>query len=194
MSAKLALIAALAGPKRVIGADGRLPWRLPDDMAWFRCATMGKTVIMGRKTWDSLHVQPLPGRRNIVLTRDPERFEPMPGVAFTDDPAAALLGQPTPELADGGAWRDGRWRGVIQADNVIIGGAALYRLGLPEASELALTWLPDDFSGDCHFPAFDRLRWRERLRRYVPAGRSAFSVGGQASPVPRRLSVLRRRA
>ena len=194
MSAGLAMIAALAGPSRVIGLNGRLPWRLADDMAWFRCATMGKTVVMGRRTWDSLHVRPLPGRRNIVLTRDPGRFAAEPGVAFTDDPDAALAGQPRPALAIAGELgQPGLWHGLIQADIVVVGGATLYRLGLPKADELALTWLPGDVPGDCHFPAFDRLEWRERLRRYLPAGPSAFLVSARPSPVPRRVTVLSRR-
>jgi dihydrofolate reductase len=78
----LALVVARAR-NGVIGKDGALPWRLKSDMAWFKASTMGKPVIMGRKTWDSLPLKPLPGRTNIVLSRDGS-FEPKNAVVFED--------------------------------------------------------------------------------------------------------------
>ena len=81
MSPKLTLVVAVAR-NRIIGRDGALPWRLKSDMARFKAATMGKPVLMGRKTWDSLHVHPLPGRQNLVLTRD-LAFKPEGAWAYT---------------------------------------------------------------------------------------------------------------
>ncbi len=206
MSDNLALIVAAAGPDWVIGRDGRLPWHLPDDMAWFRRATLGKTVVMGRKTWDSLQLKPLPGRRNIVLTRHPEQFQPIAGVLFCDDPHAAMTGCCAPEaLAAAGRASRGAHHAMphhamhgngspIRANIVVIGGAEIYRVSWPLADELAVTWLPSEVPGDCCFPAFERRQWREGMRCYVPAGESAFSFSGCASSVPRRVTLLRRRA
>ena len=109
----------------VIGRDGTLPWRLKSDLANFRAVTMGKPVIMGRKTWDSLPKKPLPGRKNIVLSRDRD-FRAEGAWSFSDFPAA-LAAARAMAAADG-------------ADEVsVIGGAALYALALPLADRLYLT-------------------------------------------------------
>ena len=139
----------------VIGRDGALPWRLRSDMAWFKANTMGKPVIMGRKTWDSLPIKPLPGRTNIVLSRDGS-FEAERAVVcetFTD----------AVDIAREQAADDG----VDEA--CVIGGAALFALALPKARRLYLTEVEAEVDGDVFFPPFDEEAWTEVSREAVPA-------------------------
>jgi dihydrofolate reductase len=116
----------------VIGADGRLPWRLPEDMALFRDLTMGGTVVMGRRTWESLpeRFRPLPGRTNVVLTSDPE---------WSAD----------------GAVRAGSVAEVLDRHDVawVIGGGAVYGAFLPHADRLVVTEVDLDVDGDTWAPA-----------------------------------------
>ena len=141
----LALIAACARGG-VIGIDNRLPWHLPEDMKFFRETTRGKPVIMGRKTWESLPdaFRPLPGRINIVISRNPG-FQAAGGtvVGSLKD---ALAAASDAEIA------------------FVIGGAELYRQALPRADRLYLTEIDRDFAGDAFFPAFDRDAWQEVSR------------------------------
>jgi dihydrofolate reductase len=142
---KLALIAAVAR-NGVIGRDDALPWRLPEDLQHLRRVTMGFPVIMGRKTWDSLpeRFRPLPGRRNIVVTRDPAWRAAGAEAVASLDAALALAGD------------------VAQA--FVIGGGELYRAALDHTDELVLTEIERDFDGDAHFPAFDRGVFVEQAR------------------------------
>jgi dihydrofolate reductase len=140
----------------VIGRDGGLPWRLRSDMALFKATTMGKPVIMGRKTWDSLPKKPLPGRMNLVLSRDGS-FEPKTALV-SQDWSEAL------EIAREQAQEDGA------AEVCVIGGEALFALALPKARRLYLTEVQADVEGDARFPDFDESRWREVRREDHPAG------------------------
>jgi dihydrofolate reductase len=144
----------------VIGNAGGLPWRLPDDMRRFKALTMGKPVVMGRKTWQSLPKKPLPGRTNIVVTRD---------VGFHAEGAVVV------HTLDGAIAR-------AQSENLeeiaIIGGAQIYTAALPLASRIHLTEVHTDADGDTHMPAFDSKVWREVTREDHPpsaGGGIAFS-------------------
>jgi dihydrofolate reductase len=139
----LILIAAVAR-NGVIGVDNRLPWRLPEDLRHFKATTLGHPVIMGRKTWESLG-RPLPGRLNIVITRNPD-YAAGGAVVVTSLPAA--LSAAAAALPPGG-------------EAYLIGGAELYAQALSFADRLVLTEIDADFPGDAFFPAFDRRRWRE---------------------------------
>lgn len=151
----LSLIVARA-QNRVIGRDGGLPWRLSSDLKRFKAITMGKPMLMGRKTWDSLPNKPLPGRKNIVLTRDKD-FR-APGAWVFSDLAAALAAARAMAAADG-------------VDEVnVIGGAALYAETLPLADRLYLTEVDSAPEGDAHFPAFEEAAFREAAREDFPAG------------------------
>jgi dihydrofolate reductase len=152
---KLSLIVARA-KNGVIGREGALPWRLSSDMKRFKALTMGKPVIMGRKTWDSLPKKPLPGRKNIVLTRDKD-FRAEGAWSFSDF-AAALAAARAMAAADGAA------------EVNVIGGAALYALALPVADRLYLTEVDCAPQGDAHFPAFDDAAFNEIAREVYPAG------------------------
>ena len=137
---RLALIAAVAR-NRVIGRGGELVWRESEDQKHFRRVTLGCPVIMGRKTWDSLptRFRPLPGRRNIVVTRNPAWQAEGAERAASLDAALAL---------------------VADAQKVfVIGGAELYALALPRADELVLTEIDADLVGDILFPAWPRERF-----------------------------------
>jgi dihydrofolate reductase len=140
----------------VIGRDGDLPWRLKTDMAHFKALTMGKPVIMGRKTWDSLPRKPLPGRTNIVLTRDGS-FEPRNAVR-TEDFSEAV------QIAREQAAEDG------VEEVCVIGGAALFALAMPRAGRIYLTEVEADVAGDVFVPPFDENRWTEVAREAHPAG------------------------
>lgn len=148
---ELVLIAAVAR-NGTIGADNQLLWHLPEDLAHFRRLTTGRPVLMGRKTWDSLpaRFRPLPGRHNIVLTRDATwRAEGATAVTTLDDALAAA--------------------GPVE-QVFVIGGAQLYAATIARADRLELTEIDRDFDGDVHFPARARADWVERSRQTHHAG------------------------
>ncbi|ACO73780.1 dihydrofolate reductase [Laribacter hongkongensis] len=136
----LALIAARAR-NGVIGLDNRMPWHLPEDLAYFKRVTLGKPVVMGRKTFESIG-RPLPGRLNIVVTRNPDWQAAGVQVAHSLDAALALAAAAAPE------------------EIMLIGGAELYRQALPQADVLYLTEIDAEFAGDAFFPEVDLARWR----------------------------------
>ncbi len=139
---RVSLIAALA-QNRVIGIDNRLPWKLPEDLAHFKALTLGYPILMGRKTFESLG-RPLPGRRNIVITRN-ENYQP-PGCEIAASiPAALALCADVEEI-------------------FFIGGAALYAQVLPLADRLYLTEVQIEAAGDAWFPEFDRALFSEVSR------------------------------
>ena len=140
----LTLIAAVAR-NGVIGVDNRLPWHLPADLRHFRALTLGRTVIMGRKTWESLPAKfrPLPGRQNIVVTRN-SGYRTEGAVVVTSLPAAFAASQ--------------------SDEAFVIGGAELYTTSLPLADRLQLTEIDAAFDGDTHFPAINPREWRETAR------------------------------
>ena len=140
----------------VIGRDGGLPWRLPADLKRFKAQTMGKPMIMGRKTFESFPA-PLPGRRHIVLTRSPAWSAEGAEIARDKAQALALAGA-APEIA-------------------IIGGTEIFALFLGEADRIELTEVHCDAAGDAIVPPFDAADWREARREDRPAkdGRPAFS-------------------
>jgi dihydrofolate reductase len=143
----LALIAATARGS-VIGIDNRMPWHLPEDMKFFRDTTRGKPVIMGRRTWESLpdSVRPLPGRTNIVLSRNPTFEAKGATVASSFNEALQVAIQTREQIA------------------FVIGGAELYRQALPQADKLLLTEIEGSFEGDAYFPQFDKREWQETNR------------------------------
>lgn len=150
MSGEVVLILAW-GRGGVIGADGGLPWRLPEDLQRFKQLTMGKPVVMGRKTYESLP-RALPGRRNIVVTRDPGWSAADADVA-QDAESALWIADP-----------DG-----TGGDIAVIGGAEIFALFEPFADRVELTEIHADYAGDTFVPAFDPARWEETARRMRPA-------------------------
>ncbi len=154
MTPKLTLIVAIPR-NHVIGRNGALPWRLSSDMKRFKAATMGKPVLMGRKTCDSLPKKPLPGRPNLVLTRD-ANFIPPDAWAYTDLPAMLAAARAMAQSS-----------GV--EDICVIGGAQLYNATLPHADRIILTEVNLTPEGDAHL-ALDLSHWREISREHVPAG------------------------
>ncbi len=155
MSVHLALVVARAR-NGVIGRGGTLPWRLRSDMAWFKANTLGKPVIMGRRTWESLPKKPLPGRTNIVLSRD-EGFAPERAVACATFSEAVQIARE--QAADD------------EVDEVcVIGGSALFELALPRAKRLYLTEVEAAVQGDVLFPPFEEADWTEVRREAHEAG------------------------
>ena len=145
---RITLLAAVA-ENGVIGRDNGLIWRLRSDLQRFKALTLGKPVLMGRKTYESIG-RPLPGRRILVLTRDPG-FS-VPGVETAHDWNAVL------DLVDGAG------------ELMVAGGGEIYRLALPQADRIHLTEVALTPEGDTVFPAFDRAAFRETFREAHPAG------------------------
>jgi dihydrofolate reductase len=145
---KIAIIAAVA-PDGTIGNEGRIPWHLSDDLTRFKRLTTGHAVIMGRKTYESLG-KPLPGRRNLVLTRNPQ-FHADGVTTFPDFDAAIAACERAGEMTV-----------------FIIGGAEVYRQALAKADALLLTHVHKQISGDTKFPPYDRSRWIETAREDKP--------------------------
>ncbi len=142
---RIAFVVAVAR-NGVIGRRGALPWRISSDLKRFKAITMGKPVIMGRKTWESLPRRPLPGRRNIVITRHKDYKAEGALVAASVDEALARAKED-------------------QADEIcIIGGSDIFRLFLPVADRLYLTEVDLEPEGDVFFPPIDRAQWRETSR------------------------------
>ena len=145
---KVYLVAAVAA-NGVIGAKGRLPWHLPEDLRHFKKLTLGHPIIMGRRTWESLG-RALPGRDNIVVTRTPGYEAPGAAVASSLDAALALC--------------------TGESVVFVIGGQQLFAESLPLADGLVLTEIYRDYEGDTWFPSYDRSRWRETQRERHTAG------------------------
>ena len=145
---KIAMIAAVA-QNNAIGINNKLPWYLPGDLRYFKAVTMGKPIIMGRKTFESLG-KPLPGRTNIVMTRDPEWVSDNVRVVATLDEALALASS------------------IAEIDGVsevmIIGGEQIYQQALPKTDRLYLTRVGQSFAGDAFFPELVPQEWIEFAR------------------------------
>jgi dihydrofolate reductase len=142
--APLTLVVAVADGG-AIGLGGQLPWRIPEDLKHFKRVTMGHAVIMGRKTWDEVG-RPLPGRRNIVVSRTPGLALEGAEVAPSLEEAIAL---------------------ARRTDDApcVIGGSAIYAAALPLATKIHLTEIHREVEADTFFPPFDRSAWRETERR-----------------------------
>jgi dihydrofolate reductase len=153
----VSLVVAVAA-NGVIGRDNRMPWHLPEDLAFFKRLTLGHPVVMGRKTYDSIIAtlgRPLPGRTNIVVTRQPVFAAPGCTVVASLDAA---------------------FDAAREAEEVfVIGGAEIYRLALARADRVYLTRIDAAFEGDTRFPPLDPAEWREASREdHPPAGEREF--------------------
>jgi dihydrofolate reductase len=147
---RITLIACMSR-NRVIGRAGGMPWRMPSDLRHFKAATLGKPLIMGRKTFESIG-RALPGRRTIVVSRQPSFRAPGVEVAPTLDTALDRVR-------------------AAQADDVMIaGGGEIYALALPLATHALLTELAVDLEGDAYFPPLDPTQWREVGRKPLVTG------------------------
>lgn len=145
----IVIVAAIAR-NRVIGSDGDLPWHLPADLKRFKAITLGKPMIMGRKTFESIG-RPLPGRRTIVVTRDPLWSTDGVETASTIERALEMAISAKPDAV------------------IIAGGGEIYRQALPLANRLRLTWVEAEIEGDTLFPEVDWTAWRETGREDHPA-------------------------
>lgn len=141
----IALVVAVAA-NGIIGRAGRLPWHLPEDLAWFKQVTLGKAMVMGRATWDSIG-RPLPGRDSVVLTRQAGWHAEGAHAAHSLDDALALAARlrPSEEIA-------------------VIGGARVFADALPRAGRIYWSEVKGEYEGDALFPPFDRSGWREAWR------------------------------
>jgi dihydrofolate reductase len=150
------LVAVVAVARNgVIGADNRLPWRVSSDLEHFKALTMGKPLILGRRTFQSLQ-RPLPGREIIVVTRDP-RFSPA-GVRIAHSPLEALA------VAR-------RLAKALAVDEIMVGGGAeIFRALMDETARIELTEIALQPEGDAFFPSLDMAQWRETRRETPPRG------------------------
>ena len=146
MAKTTTLVAAMA-KGRVIGLRGAMPWHLPAELAHFKVTTMGKSLVMGRKTWDSIG-RPLPGRQNIVVTRDTKLEAPGCDIAYSLEHAISM---------------------ATSDEVMIIGGGSLYEQALPGAERMVLTHIESEAEGDTWFPEWDENEW-------VPVNREHFAA------------------
>ena len=149
----LSLICAM-DENMVIGVNNNLPWHLPEDLKYFKRTTMGNSIIMGRKTFESIG-RPLPGRTNIIVTRNPDyEVENARTVGSITDAI---------ELAENTAFIDG------STEAFVIGGAELYKEALPLVNRMHLTMVHAEVDGDAWFPDFDVSQWHEISNEYFEA-------------------------
>ncbi len=149
----MSLIVAMSD-NRVIGRNNEMPWHLPEDLKFFKRITMGKPIIMGRNTFESIG-KPLPGRANIVITRNPDYHADGVHVVASVEEAIELSGQLTaPDL---------------EAEIMVIGGSQIFAETLPIADRIYLTELHTKIEGDVFFPRFPRDQWQEIARENRPA-------------------------
>ena len=152
---KISMIAAMTDDW-VIGIENRLPWKLPNDMKWFRQHTLGKPIIMGRKTFESFGSKPLPDRTNIIITRD-EGYQAQDSIVVHSIEAALLAAGDVDEV-------------------MIIGGASFYEQMLPLADRLYLTFVHSKIEGDAWFPEVDFSEWHELERiEYEPDEKNSLA-------------------
>jgi len=137
---KISMIVAMTD-ERVIGIKNALPWKLPQDMKWFRRQTVGKPIVMGRKTYESFGAKPLPDRLNIVVSHDKNYHSEGAVVVHTVDEALSAAGN--------------------VEEVMIIGGASFYAQLLPRADRLYITYVHTQVNGDAWFPAFELKDWRQ---------------------------------
>lgn len=143
----ISMIAAM-DKNHVIGADNDMPWHLPDDLKFFKAKTLGKTVVMGRKTFESIGCRPLPKRRNLVVSRNAD-YQALGAEVFTSVEAALQTCQSEVEV-------------------VIMGGGQLYQKMLPQADKLYVTLIDAEVSGDTFFPKWSDAEWSEEERLSHP--------------------------
>jgi dihydrofolate reductase len=148
LSKTITLIAAM-GTNRAIGLDGRMPWHIPAELQHFKAVTMGKAIIMGRKTWESIG-RPLPGRQNIVVSRN--RGFSAEGADVVNSLEHAI------QLSNSG-------------ESMVIGGGQLYALALPMAQRMVLTLIELEPDADTWFPAWDPGHWRQESEQHFPVTR-----------------------
>ena len=149
---------------RLIGADGGLPWHIPGELAHFKAVTLGKPVVMGRKTFDSIG-KPLPGRHNIVVTRDDDWSAAGVSVAQSLDAARQL------------AERQAEAEGVVLSEIMVIGGAGLCREAMPLARRLYFTRIDHAFEGDTWLDSFDEEAWQVvDEQRVDPADAGGYTI------------------
>jgi len=144
---RISLIAAIT-PTRVMGKNNQLPWQMPADLQYFKKVTLGKPVIMGRKTYESIG-KPLPGRKNIIITQN-KNFSAPPECQIVHSVAEALA-----------------LDSIKDCEEVcVIGGSKIFELTLPLADYLYLTFIEADISGDVYFPEWDKTQWTEISREH----------------------------
>ncbi len=141
----LSMIVATA-ENNIIGKDNTMPWHLPADLAYFKKVTLGKPIIMGRKTYESIG-RPLPGRRNIVISRDENYAAEGIDTVISVEKALSLV--------------DGSDGGEAAEEIMVIGGGAIYNHCLPNADRLYVTHIQATIDGDTQFPNYDEVTWRK---------------------------------
>lgn len=158
----IAMIAAM-DRNRLIGRDNQMPWHLPDDFKHFKRHTLGKPVVMGRKTFESIGSRPLPKRLNLVVTRQPKPAVPADRVTNASETGLVFVSSPEAAL------KILRQAYAEPPEVMIMGGGELYRQFLPVAQRLYVTWVDTEIEGDAAFPAWDDQAWQEVHRAHHSA-------------------------
>jgi len=154
---------------RVIGINNQLPWKLSADMAWFKKQTMNKIILLGRKTWESLPIRPLPGREHIIISQN-NNYQPLSvtgeavntvHMASSIDNALAIAQDIAQNNEKNKQQIDSNDLQINETELMVIGGATIYQLMLPLCDRLYLTRVIDNFAGDAWFPEFDESKWQD---------------------------------
>jgi len=142
----------------VIGINNQLPWKLPEDLAWFKKNTLNKTIVMGRKTWESLPFRPLPDRKHIIITRD-KNYQALTkkGKLATN----TFIVHSIQEAIDMEVVSESLLASNAEQEMMIIGGATIYEQALPLCQRLYLTYIHEEFQGDAFFPKYKQYQWNE---------------------------------
>jgi len=148
----ISMIVALSS-NRVIGIENSLPWKLSADMAWFKKNTLNKTILLGRKTWESLPLRPLPGRKHILLTHN-DIYQPL-GIAGQKIEGVKIVNSIEEAIAFAETELE------KNEELMVIGGATIYKLMLPYCNKLYITGVKCALEGDAWFPEIDTLQWKD---------------------------------
>lgn len=176
MPMKISLIVAMAR-NHIIGIDNRLPWKLPADLAWFKKNSMGKPLLMGRKTWESLPIRPLPGREHFIVTRNSKYQACKPdGTLVAPLPIDTTATQEQTQTGNNTHICESVQQAIAQAKHycqsrpdvdelMIMGGASIYAETLERCDRMYLTIIDEDIPGDASFPQFEKSQWKETFRQ-----------------------------
>jgi dihydrofolate reductase len=168
---KISMIVAMSS-NRVIGINNQLPWRLSSDMVWFKKQTMNKILLLGRKTWESLPIRPLPGREHIIISQN-TNYQPLSvsgevtnsvKIANSVENALKIAHNITKNSISINKVKQNSINENLEINEtelMVIGGATIYQLMLPLCDRLYITQIKENFSGDAWFPEFDESKWHD---------------------------------
>jgi len=165
---KISMIVAMS-TNRLIGINNQLPWKLSADMAWFKKQTMNKVILLGRKTWESLPIRPLPGREHIIISQNTSYQALSVSGKVIDTVNLVSSVDEALSIANTISKQKAHNNDSNEAELMVIGGATIYQLMLPYCDRLYITQVKGNFSGDAWFPEYDESKWHDVFNEKHPA-------------------------